>query len=126
MKGDFMSAVYVLYVCKNVTHFKDPDSYTNYGERPQHEIFGIYSSKKRAKKNIEEALADRLYKEKCYMHELGRQLVSSKIEENSPKSRYKGFKIELITIGRDPDTYEKKIFKDRISWHCYIRRYVVD
>ena len=121
-----MSAVYVLFICKRYGRYESPDSTILYGDKPELEIYGVYSSKKRAKKNIDDALAKKLQRELYYLHEINWQLVSCEVKENAPESKYKGFEIDVVEHGVDTETFEPKNFKYNISWHCYIRRYVVD
>lgn len=117
-----MSAVYVLFVCENVTHYEDPNSTAGYAESPKPEIYGIYSSKKRAKKNIEKALAEKHVEVSTWFLRKGQ----FKELEWSPKSRYKGFEFETLERSLDRNTFELTMVKRRISYHCYIERFVVD
>ena len=117
-----MSAVYILYVCHDVTTYEDLNRGGTIG-KTESEIYGVYSKKKRAEKHIKECLAKKAYYEQCSAREGILNLKDMSIKETN--GRNPGFEITMIMYDWSSGIPDK-LCKMKINYWCYVKRYVVD
>ena len=120
-----MSAVYALFVCKSAIKYKDGKCEYQEVLKPKSEIYGIYSSKKKAKKHIAKALAKKRYAEMQFLRKQTSLPIAITELEWPFEHKYKGFKFKALL--RAWDSYALKYVDVRmcISWYCYIEKIVI-
>ena len=117
-----MSAVYILYVCHDVTTYEDLNRGGTIGETKR-EIYGVYSKKKRSEKHIKECLKEKAYYEQYLAREGILNLKDMSIKETN--RRNPGFEITMIMYDWNSGIPDK-LCKMKINYWCYVERYVVD
>ena len=121
-----MSAIYVLFVHKNVAKYKDSKGACGYQEAPKPEIYGSYTSKKKAKKNIRKALIKARADEMQSILKQTSQPITITELEWPFEYKYKGFKFKVLMRVWDPNVLKYVDVKMCISCYCSIEKFVVD